>query len=105
MFKSAIESERSATHTRLFASVHLIQICPDDQQGLSTTEPFDLDSAWAQNEHDIDWIDLSVLSANAGAQQLYEAHGFQVVGRTADRFRVNGQSVDEIELTLNVAQI
>lgn len=60
---------------------------------------------WARNQRNIAWIDLGVFSDNPGAQRLYEAHGFQVVGRTADRFRVNGQSLDEIEMTLNVAQI
>ncbi|MFM2070891.1 MAG: hypothetical protein RLZZ623_1154, partial [Actinomycetota bacterium] len=32
----------------------------------------------------------------------YVRHGFHVVGRTPDRFRVDGQSLDETSMTLDV---
>lgn len=60
---------------------------------------------WARTQPSIDWIDLGVFSDNPGAQALYVRHGFQVVGRTPDRFRVDGQSLDETSMTLNVARI
>jgi RimJ/RimL family protein N-acetyltransferase len=59
---------------------------------------------WALNQPIIDWIDLGVFSDNPGAQALYARHGFQVIGRTPDRFRVDGQSLDDISMTLNVAR-
>lgn len=60
-------------------------------------------SAWAREQPQIDWIDLGVFSDNPRAQALYARHGFQVVGRTHDRFRVDGESLDDISMTLNVA--
>jgi RimJ/RimL family protein N-acetyltransferase len=59
---------------------------------------------WARNQPIIDWIDLGVFSDNPGAQALYARHGFQVLGRTPDRFRVDGQSLDDVSMTLNVAR-
>lgn len=61
--------------------------------------------AWARIAPSIDWIDLGVFSDNPGAQALYVRHGFKVVGRTPDRFRVDGESVDEISMTLKVARV
>jgi RimJ/RimL family protein N-acetyltransferase len=59
---------------------------------------------WARNQPTIEWIDLGVFSDNPGAQALYARHGFQVLGRTPDRFRVDCQSRDDISMTLNVAR-
>ena len=58
---------------------------------------------WARDQPSIDWIDLGVFSDNPAAQALYARHGFEVVGRTPDRFRVDGQSLDETSMTLNVS--
>ncbi len=57
---------------------------------------------WARNQPNIDWIDLGLFSDNPGAQALYARRGFRAIGRTANRFRVDGQSLDEILMTLNV---
>lgn len=51
---------------------------------------------WAREQPSIDWIDLGVFSDNPGAQALYARHGFHVLGRTPDRFRVDGRSLDDI---------
>jgi RimJ/RimL family protein N-acetyltransferase len=61
--------------------------------------------AWARHQPGIDWIDLGVFSDNPAAQALYERHGFHALGRTPDRFRVDGHSLDEISMTLNVAGV
>ena len=58
---------------------------------------------WARRQPTIDWIDLDVFSDNPGAQALYARHGFQILGRTRDRFRVDGQSLDNISMAMNVA--
>jgi ribosomal protein S18 acetylase RimI-like enzyme len=58
---------------------------------------------WARKQAIIAWIDLGVFSDNPGAQALYARHGFEVLGSTPDRFRVDGHSLDDISMTLNVA--
>jgi RimJ/RimL family protein N-acetyltransferase len=60
---------------------------------------------WAQEQPSIDWIDLGVFSDNPGATALYLGHGFEVLGRTSDRFRVDGVTLDEISMTRNVSRI
>ncbi len=59
---------------------------------------------WARRQLLIDWIDLSVFSDNPDAEALYARHGFQVVGRTPDRFRLHGRSLDDIAMTLHLAR-
>jgi RimJ/RimL family protein N-acetyltransferase len=58
---------------------------------------------WARSQPTIDWIDLGVFSDNPGAQALYARHGFQILGRTPDRYRVDGESLDDVAMALNVA--
>jgi RimJ/RimL family protein N-acetyltransferase len=58
---------------------------------------------WAREQPSIDWIDLGVFSDNPGAQALYVRHGFHVLGRTPDRFRIDGQSLDDTSMTFNVS--
>ena len=75
------------------------------QDYLSAMPDIEAAIAWARDQPSIDWIDLGVFSDNPGAQALYVRHGFPVVGRTPDRVRVDGQSLDETSMTLNVARI
>ena len=48
----------------------------------------------------IDWLDLNVLSNNLPAKNLYLKAGFTVVGEMEDYYRIDGQSVSELSLTL-----
>ncbi len=57
---------------------------------------------WARSRRTIVWIDLGVFSDNPGARALYARHGFLQLGRTPDRFRVDGQSLDDTQMALNV---
>ncbi len=59
--------------------------------------------AWARAQPSIDWIDLGVFSDNPGAQALYGRHGFEVQGCTPDRFRVDGISLDDTSMALDVS--
>lgn len=59
---------------------------------------------WARSEPSIDWIDLGVFSDNPGARALYARHGFETLGRTPDRFRVDGVSLEDVWMTLPVAR-
>jgi RimJ/RimL family protein N-acetyltransferase len=61
-------------------------------------------TTWAHEQPGIDWIDLGVFSDNPGARAMYERHGFQAVGQTPDRFRVDGHSLDDTSMTLNVTR-
>lgn len=58
---------------------------------------------WVKSQNNIEWVDLGVLSQNKAAIQLYESFGFKRTARIRDKFRVNGQSVDDILMTLPVA--
>ncbi len=48
------------------------------------------------------WIDLGVFAHNAPARALYRSLGFEERGTTPDRFRVDGQSVDDVAMTLRL---
>jgi RimJ/RimL family protein N-acetyltransferase len=58
--------------------------------------------AWAHEQPSLVWMDLGVFGGNAPAQRLYEALGFQVVGRRDDAYRPDGHSVTDIEMVLKL---
>jgi len=51
----------------------------------------------------LSWIDLRVFAHNAAARALYEKLGFSEVGTLVDRFRMDGQMIDDVIMTLRVA--
>lgn len=55
---------------------------------------------FARQAPQIDWIDLHVFGHNHPARRLYESFGFQEVGRITDRFRIDGESIDDLTMTL-----
>ena len=54
---------------------------------------------WAITESRLEWLDLDVLAANHGARALYEGAGFILVAKFTDKFRIDGESIDEIHMT------
>ena len=58
--------------------------------------------AFARTLDGIDWIDLGVFSCNKPAQALYAKFGFTETGRTVDTFRVDGRSLDDIQMSLKL---
>ncbi len=58
-------------------------------------------SEWAHAHH-LAWIDLGVFAENAPARALYTSLGFVEVGRTVDRFRIDGRQVDDISMVLRL---
>ncbi len=54
---------------------------------------------WARNSG-LAWIDLGVFRPNLRAQALYRKLGFVELGVTRDRFRLDGESIDDISMTL-----
>jgi ribosomal protein S18 acetylase RimI-like enzyme len=56
---------------------------------------------WARAQP-LAWIDLYVFASNTGAQRLYTRFGFRELARVPDLFRVDGQSIDDIAMTLRL---
>jgi RimJ/RimL family protein N-acetyltransferase len=50
----------------------------------------------------LSWIDLRVFAHNAAGRALYRNLGFSEVGTLVDRFRIDGQIIDDVIMTLRV---
>ena len=55
--------------------------------------------AWARTR-ELAWLDLGVFEQNARARALYASAGFVELGTTRDRFRVEGQQIADVTMTL-----
>lgn len=55
---------------------------------------------WASSQSFLDWIDLDVFANNFAAIKLYKSFGFEQVGLTKDRFRVNQEQIDDLHFVL-----
>jgi ribosomal protein S18 acetylase RimI-like enzyme len=60
---------------------------------------------WARSQASLAWIDLGVFGENRAAQALYRELGFREVGRVPDRFRVAGESIEDRQMVLSVAEL
>src|SRR5262249_54061598 len=58
--------------------------------------------AWARRAPELVWVDLSVFGHNTRARALYERLGFRVTGHTADAYRLDGVSIDDVHMSLRV---
>ncbi len=56
---------------------------------------------WARDAG-LAWIDLGVFAHNPRARRLYESVGFETVGVTADRYRVDERSIDDVSMALKL---
>jgi ribosomal protein S18 acetylase RimI-like enzyme len=50
------------------------------------------------------WIDLGVFGGNRPARTLYETLGFKQTGYIEDRFRIDGERIDEVLMALDLRQ-
>jgi ribosomal protein S18 acetylase RimI-like enzyme len=57
---------------------------------------------FARRQPMLDWLDLRVFSHNTRALALYRAMGFIEAGITTDLFRIGGDSIDDVLMTLDV---
>ncbi|MEM7077636.1 MAG: GNAT family protein [Pseudomonadota bacterium] len=48
------------------------------------------------------WLDLKVFAHNHAAIRLYERLGFHAYGKVVDIIRLEGESIDDVQMTLNV---
>jgi len=55
---------------------------------------------WASQQPSLDWVQLNVFAHNVPARRLYRSFGFGEVGTNRDLFRVYGQKIDDIEMSL-----
>jgi len=54
-----------------------------------------------QENNDIDWLDSNVLSNNLPAKNLYLKSGFKIIGEMSDCYRIDGESVSGMTMTLS----
>lgn len=57
---------------------------------------------WTKAQPQISWIDLSVFSENVAAMRLYESVGFKAHYTIEDALRVEGTSIDDIQMSLKL---
>lgn len=57
--------------------------------------------AWARAQDTIDWVDLEVISSNLPARRLYERSGFVFAGEIPDLFRIDGEQLGYVYMTLH----
>ena len=48
------------------------------------------------------WVDLGVFAENAAAYRLYTRYGFETIGLTRDRFRLQGEPVDDYHMAFDL---
>jgi ribosomal protein S18 acetylase RimI-like enzyme len=58
---------------------------------------------WARTNR-FDWMDLAVFTQNTVAVELYKKLGFVQTGYYVDRFRFDGESIDEFSMALDLRQ-
>lgn len=57
---------------------------------------------WARAQPNLHWVDLGVFAENYAARKLYKSLGFIEIGRRNDFARIDGHSIDDIEMALEV---
>lgn len=57
---------------------------------------------YCRSNPQLSWLDLNVLSNNFAAKQLYLNAGFTVCGELVDRYRIDGESVSELTMSINI---
>ena len=58
---------------------------------------------FAAGAKSLGWIDLKVFAHNTPARSLYRELGFVEIAVVRDRFRIGGQSIDDVIMTLDLS--
>jgi RimJ/RimL family protein N-acetyltransferase len=59
---------------------------------------------FARSAPPIRWLDLRVFAHNENARSLYTKLGFTELGVVVDRFQIDGVSMDDVLMTLDVSR-
>jgi len=59
--------------------------------------------SFAVNESQLSWIDLRVFAHNTSGINLYRSMGFQETGRCIDQFRIEGETIEDVSMSLEVS--
>jgi RimJ/RimL family protein N-acetyltransferase len=57
---------------------------------------------FARDAETLSWVDLRVFAHNAAGRALYRSLGFVEIGTLVDRFRIEGQRIDDVLMTLRL---
>lgn len=57
---------------------------------------------WAAQQRSLDYVNLNVFSHNEPAIYLYKKFGFEQIGKNDDLFRVHGQRINDIMMSLKL---
>ncbi|MFK7915807.1 MAG: GNAT family N-acetyltransferase [Pseudomonadales bacterium] len=57
---------------------------------------------FAEEQPELDWLELQAFAHNSPGLALYQSLGFKEIGRVRDRFRIRGQHIDDVHMTLAV---
>ena len=59
---------------------------------------------FARQQPQLEWLELQTFAHNTPGLRLYESLGFVEIGRIRDRFRIQGQQIDDVHMTLAVGR-
>jgi RimJ/RimL family protein N-acetyltransferase len=104
----AIRGEAEVFHRyRLSTSLHRAEITiglsPDIHNRGWGTKLLTHAIEWSTSRDFLRWLDLGVFSSNPAALRLYRKLGFVERGRMPDAFRVFGVTVEDVQLSLDLA--
>ena len=57
---------------------------------------------FTRQQPQLEWLELQAFAHNTPGLRLYESLGFVEIGRVQDRFRIRGQQIDDVHMTLAV---
>lgn len=57
---------------------------------------------WSREHTQADWIDLYVFEHNTPVRSLYKKFGFKEIGMVVDLFRVSGEKINDIRMSLKI---
>jgi L-amino acid N-acyltransferase YncA len=57
---------------------------------------------WARSTGTLDWLDSEIFGHNQPALALHRGLGFVEAGRVRDMYRLDGESVDDVRMTLRL---
>jgi len=96
-------------HVRLKSSLHRGFIMMGIEKGFRSkgygSQLLEASINWSKKQDNLSWLNLNVFDHNKPALNLYKKFGFKQIGFNEDLFRCFGESVNDIEMSLNLNSI